>query len=366
MDRLVASGGYVDHSQAIAAAIQNLGAIHSAMQEGSSLVIERGALEELASSATPVEPPAPAIASSQPIARSKLPPIPALFRRRERTALPEQFAPVAIERAPAGGIAPIDTWIFGQYNRLLPAKVTCRALINLIADGEDRQPLHLLAKSIANEAAKVGQGLAALDEMRHLGRDDATAVAFPCHPSEFKSIQRFANQFVASANKEGELSGLPVSLKLVARHPAYAEGIFLTKAGWDFGMMENPLLDHSSTSNTRKFSDDEIAFLLNHICTSVPVEAAAFKTILTEVDQGILTPDDLDEALTKLPGHSKKMLAQYVSTQRSGAICRMADLDLISRLRTGTRVSYMFNSRGKDFLRSTHLDAAAATKTVRT
>lgn len=369
LDQLVASGDYADHSQAIAAAIQNLTVIHSELGGGASIVIERDNLAVSSEASGLVSPPASQ--SDAVIAAHATPPnraknastVPALFHVQRETPQPSQFA--ALQKSSSGKAGTVDAWMFGQFNRLLPAKVTCRALVGIIANGEDRQPLEKLAKSIANEAAKLGQYLAALDEKRHLGRDEAMAIAFPKHPSEFKSVQRFANQFVASANKEGELSGLGVSLKLIGRHPSYAEGISLTEAGWQFGMMENPLLDGIPASNFQKFGDDEISFLLDYIVASVPAEASAYRTILAEVSRGALTPDDLDAALMSLPGHSKKTLRQYVSTQRSGAICRMADLDLIGRSRTGTRVSYVLTPRGKDFLRSAKLDAADERKSAR-
>jgi hypothetical protein len=355
LDQLVSSGDYADHSQVIAAAIQNLTVIHAELRGGASIVIEGDASrkgETVSASRVLRSSPAQSLSS-----------VPALFHLHPEFSPPPQF--VTSQKSASVKVATVDTWLFGQYNRLLPAKVTCRALANMIASGDDRQPLERLAKSIANEAAKLGQHLGALDERRHLGRDEAMAIAFPKHPSEFKSVQRFANQFVATANKDGELSGLAVSLKLIGRHPSYSEGISLTEAGWKFGMMENPVLDGIAPSDARRFSDDEVSFLLDHIVVSVPAEALAYKTILTEVARGALTPDQLDAALSKLPGHPKKILPQYISTQRSGAICRMADLGLIGRSRSGTRVSYVLMPRGEDFLRWPRIDALRAAKSTR-
>lgn len=373
LDRLVATGHYEDHGEAIIAAIQNLAVIHSELKERGSLVIDRdrgiAAAEERDTSVTPQQAATPALSKTPtenlPAMRPASPAIPALFHRHADITPPTHFANLEVERLPAGKTAAVDAWMFGQYNRLLPAKVTCRALINMVGDGSERQPLEKVTTAIANDAAKLGHYLSGLDAKRNLGRDDAMAVAFPKNSAEFKSIQRFANQFVASANKEGELSGLAVSLNLIGRNPDYPEGIALTEAGWNFGMIENPLLDRASSGN-EKFSVDEISFLLDHIVASVPVEAYAYQVILNEVMRNILTPDALDEALAKLPGHSKKTLAQFVSTQRSGAICRMADLDLIARNRSGTRVSYVVTPRGKDFLRSAKLNALDAAKSART
>jgi hypothetical protein len=366
LDQLVASGDYGDHSQAIAAAIQNLTIIHSELGGAASLVIERAApalSSETDGLVSPSTSQSNAVTGGRTSRARNLSSVPPLFQLPAEISQPPQFA--TSQKSSSGKVGTVDEWMFGQFNRLLPAKVTCRALVSMIAKGEDRQPLEKLSKSIANEAAKLGQYLAALDEKRHLGRDDAIAIAFPKHPSEFKSVQRFANQFVASANKEGEFSGLGVSLKLIGRHPSNAESISLTEAGWQFGLMENPLLDGTPASNFQKFTDEEISFLLDYIAVSVPAEASAYRTILIEVARGALTPDDLDAALMNLPGHSKKTRRQYVSTQRSGAICRMADLDLIGRSRTGTRVSYVLTPRGKDFLRSAKPGAADKRKSAR-
>jgi hypothetical protein len=379
LDQLVATGHYHDHSEAISAAIQNLSVIHSEMKDARSIVIDRGSMpmsvdgepkpgNEISSAAEP----SPVVSGvtqrleSSAATRQAVgsPGIPALFHRQADVSMPTQFASVAAEQLSADQNIPIENWMFGQFNRLLPAKVTCRALANITADGGERQPLEKLATEIANEAAKFGKYLSALDQKRHLGRDDAMTVAFPKHPSEFKSIQRFANQFVGSTNREGQLLGLPASLKLIGTHPEFPQSIMLTEAGWKFGMLTNPILDGNAAAKIEKFGDEEITFLLDHIVALVPIEAFAYQTILSEVARGALTPDDLDAVLSKLSAQHKKG-DPFVSTQRSGAISRMADLDLIGRSRTATRVSYVTTPRGDKFLRSQKLASLEGAKSSR-
>ena len=349
LDRLVATGHYHDHSDVISAAIQNLVVIHSELKDGRSIVIDRGVVAPTSD--------APTTKSQPSVLRSAVEAgIPPMFQRGPEISKPEQFAGFKPESPLTAKSSSVEHWMFGQYNRLLPAKATCRALANISAEGGDRRSLEKIAMDIANEAAKLGSYLSAFDEKRNFGRDDAIAVAFPksTAASEFKSVQRFANQFVGSANKEGQLLGLPVALKLIGRNPDFPDSVGLTEAGWQFGMMPNPILDALSPRNTEKFSDEEISFLLGHILTSVPVEAFAYRAILNEITCGVLTPDDLDAALSKLSGAQKKMEKSFVSTQRSGAICRMADLGLVGRSRSGTRVSYVLPPRGKEFLRQTN------------
>ena len=358
LDRLVASGHYPDHSAAITSAIDNLAVIHSELKGATSIVIDREAAASVGEMGKPsLERDIPTPSTTTPVMNDLTSRtivgsgIPALLQYRQESAVPNRpFAKVDADRAPTSKSLSVDNWMFGQFNRLLPAKVTCRALATILAQDGDRQPLDKVAFDIANDAAKFGSYLTQLDERRNLGRDDAMAIAFPkgTAPSEHKSIQRFASQFVGATNKEGELSGLPYSLKLIGPHPEFKQGIALTEAGWNFSALSNPVLDGVAAPSTLKFSDEEINFLTQHVLHNVPVEALAYRTILNAVAEGVLTPDDLDVALAKLSG-AKKVEKSFVSTQRSGAICRMADLDLIGRSRTGTRVSYVISPRGEEY-----------------
>src|SRR5260221_13505275 len=107
LDRLVATGHYHDHSEAIAAAVQNLVVIHSELKDSGSIVIDRGrlaqqqetqvALSQGSSTTIEPDPVAPSATRSnenpsptrQPSGQSS---IPALFQRRADVVKPAQFA----------------------------------------------------------------------------------------------------------------------------------------------------------------------------------------------------------------------------------------------------------------------------------
>lgn len=348
LDGLVATGQYPDHSAVLAAAISNLSVIHSEMKGGAALVFGSlaTAMEELPHNARTTErmPSADVSESRRPIAN-------ALLQHRANLQRPASLSQVTTEIRSARKWLPLNEWFFGQFNRLLPVKVTCRVLVNMTADGRDQFPLEETAIEIANEAAQVGRYLVALDDKRNLSRDDALAVAFP-DAGQIKSIQRFANQFVGSRNKEGQLLGLPASLKLVTSDTANPDRIRLTDAGWTFGQLSNPLLDRATERSAEKFTDEEVVFLVDHIRNNVPVEAIAYKIVLSQVVRGATTPDGLDTALEALLDQSKEFGRPFVSTQRSGVISRMADLGLIARSRAATRVTYVLLPRGEEFLAS--------------
>jgi hypothetical protein len=352
LDGLVATGDYPDHSAVLVAAVANLSVLHSEMTGGSVLVIGGDPTsspigdvsfpgEQKVAAAT-ASPAAPASRKSDMHARFQLPTV---------IQKPTAFASVKAETMPAKKTMPLNEWLFGQFNRLLPAKVTCRALVNIAAQGGDLLNLEETAIEIANAAAQFGRHLAALDQQQNLGRDDALAVAFP-DVAQIKSIQRFANQFVGSMNKEDQLLGLPAALKLIGTDPGRVDRIVLTEAGWTFGSMRNPLLDGIPARSVERFTEAEVFFLVDHIRANVPAEAIAYRTVLLQIARGVVTPDSLDDALAALPGQPREFGRPFVSTQRSGVICRMADLGLIARSRTATRVTYVLLPRGEEFLAS--------------
>src|SRR5262249_61070129 len=74
---------------------------------------------------------------------------------------------------------PISRWIFGQYNRLLPAKVSLRALAGMVGQTGDAVPPAEAAARIPEAAPRFGAYLCSLDERFGSHRDDALATAFP-------------------------------------------------------------------------------------------------------------------------------------------------------------------------------------------
>ena len=115
-----------------------------------------------------------------------------------------------------GQDVPVDRWILGQHNKLLPVKATCRALANLMLRDKasrDGLPLQKAGSEVASDAAILGGFLQFLDEKFEAHRDEALAFAFPSTgaTNEDKSRLRYANQFVASFSKQGTLTGLPLN-----------------------------------------------------------------------------------------------------------------------------------------------------------
>ncbi len=248
----------------------------------------------------------------------------------------------------------LDQWLFGQYNRLLPAKASCRALAHMLGDKPGGVSISEAASHISEEAIKLGDFFANHDNKIELERDEKLSTAFP---SSFtnnveKARARYEKQFVGSVNKAGVVSSLIISLKLANQTSEKTPKILLTKKGWEFALLPNPALEGPFSKRPDKLSREEIELLLSHIRENVPVEYFAYTTLLSIIRRGSDTPEAIDKALQDfLPNQSPNDLSQgYISSQRSGALSRMADLGLIFRKRDGVRVTYMVQEQGLRFL----------------
>jgi len=280
--------------------------------------------------------------------------VPGIFARPAAEMQPGGFAHPPDDVFAGAESVPLERWLFGQYNKLLPAKATCRALLNLLADTPDGLAVGAAGTTIAEAAAHLGDVLSRHDERHNLCRRDALAVGFPSSgPKGDKGRLRYASQFVAAVNAHGQLSGLPFGLKLLNVAGSGGTKLLLTEMGIRFACMENPVLDGSQSSSPQKFTSKETDFLLQHISSSVPVEDFAYRTVLSVVLEGANTPSHADDALRAFisPEARERVTKAFLSTQRSGAVSRMVDLDLLWREHAGTRVCYVPTERGAQYVR---------------
>jgi hypothetical protein len=386
LDRLVATGSYRDYGEAIAAAVRNQVLMEREVAAKGPIVIsgvsllphppvaepqleepQPGKLAPLAKNARKAAPPRKADLVAKDSdngatlmfqikeARGELAHVPALFQRDGLPAKPPKgLADLPFDMWPPGHAVPLDRWVLGQHNRLLPAKVNSRALVRLFAEIQTGLPITPTAERLAAEAAVFGDYLAAIDEAKKIPRDDSLSTAFPTTGEDAdKGRDRYANQFVFYLNGRGELSGLMVDLKLINVVTHKKERFIVpTHIAWEFASLPNPVIDCQVDGTPEKFSPDEREFLVGHIATSVPVEAFAFKAILEAIQKGNNTPEKIDAALKAHVAEDRveKLSQSFLASQRSGAVSRMSDLGLVERQRDGVRVYYAPTEQGRIFL----------------
>ena len=276
--------------------------------------------------------------------------------RRDRITERQPFA--LPEASPdlfrANDNVPVDRWLFGQYNRLLPAKVSIRALCVIASEGgRDLLKLDSASARIAETAAVFGEHLRELDARFSSHRDDALSTAFPETGADGqKGRVRYQNHFVGHTVK-GEQGGLLVELKLASIQVMKNKPCIIpTKAGWDFALLENPILDGVASDAPDRFSDAECTFLLEHIRDCVPAERFAYSVILGMIARGVCSPEGMTTQLFALlsPGRDASEAKEFVNTQRSGALGRMTDLGLIAHERNGRNVNRTITPKGRRFL----------------
>lgn len=367
LDELMASEEYRDYGELLAAAVSNLQAIHSELGSGGVLVIADNAQRvdqpisarrhrrKRGSARTESAPQPPPVRGSAPDEPRRGKMIPEFFMLRGKTADSGSPARLPSDVWALGEVVPLDRWTFGQYNRLLPVKATCRGLVSLLLDSPKGVSIRKAPTLLAKAATELGDYLAYVDELQGHSRDMALATAFPTSgESVAKSQARYANQFVAAVNKKGQLSGLPVDLKLLNWANGGTERLQLTQAGWNFALLESPVLDRKkeSKSTIPRLGEDEARFLLRHIAEHVPAEDFAYRSILRAVLDGANTPDALDAALRSYaPRREERELSDsFLASQRSGAVSRMSDLGLLERQRSGLRVAYVATQVGELYL----------------
>ncbi len=109
---------------------------------------------------------------------------------------------------------PVEKWIFGQQNRVLPAKINARLFIMLIAERGSEVELFEAANEISTRATHVFEFLNSLDKRFGHGKDDLLSTGFP-EPGSEKAISRYANHFAAYESTQGNLTGMLIQWKLV-------------------------------------------------------------------------------------------------------------------------------------------------------
>jgi hypothetical protein len=253
----------------------------------------------------------------------------------------------------ADQIVPVERWLFGQYNRLLPAKVSARALASIATEGKEAVMLEVAAPRIAEAASAFGEYLRSVDRRFGSHRDEALGIAFPEGGTEGeKGRLRYQSHFVGHVVK-GEQGGLLVGLKLaVIQVHRNRPHVIPTHAGWEFARLPNPLLDEPVSEMPSRLGTEEISFLIRHITEHVPTELFAYRIMLALIAEGLNTPESVNQGLARYlaPGKSLEEEVDFVSTQRGGVLGRMGDLGLVSRERQGTRIVYHLTTRGEEIL----------------
>jgi Arc/MetJ-type ribon-helix-helix transcriptional regulator len=359
MDNLIQSGKYKDYSEIITVAINNLSVIETEISEKNSLIINGENKIINQEIFKPVEENnISKYNNSENVQNVKLDikniEVPIIFRLEGLDKKKPIIAAPPNDFWATGQEVPLDRWLLGHYNKLLPSKASIRAIAHLVINKKNGIVFEEAREQISKVIMELAKYLAFIDKNNNTSRDDALATAFPAEDKNLdKSITRYLNHFVANINKNGQLTGLLIDYKLINYSSGKNPKLMLTETGWKFSKLENQILDKEAALPIKKFTDEEKTFLTNHIKQNIPAEDFAFRIILEAITNNKNSPEKIDEYLTKYIGKQRSidLSKSFLSSQRSGAMSRMVDLGLIFRIRDGVRVNYKVTDFGKQYIK---------------
>lgn len=239
-------------------------------------------------------------------------------------------------------------WLWGQINRIFPIKVAVRLLGNENARLNSAVEFNAFKNSASLKARELGKYLEKVEKETDHSRDDKLSTGLPIGSTKEKSMDRYASQFIGYVKSDGSLSGALFELCLAEYITKGDIGyIQLTSQGAEFAYLRNPVLDQNLFESS--LLGAEVDWFLSHISSFVPGETSLFRVVLSLICEGVNQRSDLNDKIAeyvKDSGWSPGM----VSTQRSGAISRLYELNLINKSRKGLEVRYGITSKGEQFL----------------
>ena len=150
-----------------------------------------------------------------------------------------------------------------------------------------------------------------------------------------KQNERFMSQFVGSVRSPGQ--GLPFELGFLD----FDDGeVRLTELGFQFTVMENPIIDSKDITDKSTFSIQERGMIVRAIQRNVPSEYALMGELVKLIKEGRNTPKQIEEYLIENYDKSET----EASLQRTGIFARMQELGMVERVKEGRTVHYMIMS----------------------
>lgn len=239
-----------------------------------------------------------------------------------------------------------DMWIWGQINKILPLKFNIRYLFNLLKDGKESIGLEEFYRKASELGRDFGNAMLRVDEQQDRKRDERFSIGFPIGEEKSKSFSRFCSQFIGFKRADEVLVGALFVLKF-ANLKVDNKRLYLgiTKSGLQFAKIRNPIFDENIFE--KNLSEEEISFYLNHIIQKVPGEARTFYLILDLISKQVREGYDLTNKIRDTVPSS--WTDEFINTQRIGAISRLYELGLITKVKSGKFVAFDISEKGKEY-----------------
>ena len=246
--------------------------------------------------------------------------------------------------------------IWGQVNRLAPAKLVLRMLLNNLASSDERSAdLKRFSAETAERATEFRLFTKKRDKTSRI-RGTELHVSFPKKTPS--SQQRFLNYYVGKASLQKWTGSILTGLSL-AKIEETNEGaivIGLTEHGLKFAMLHSPLIDDfflDGKQITSSFSNEEISFLIEHIKSTRPGEYDFLAFTLASVKRGTNTPTKLKDKIyefLKSKDLGFQVSEKVANTMLVGAIGRLVEMGLLKIEKDAQKSKYLVSEKGEKLI----------------
>ena len=238
--------------------------------------------------------------------------------------------------------------LWALYNRIFPVKVALRVLANLQKSNATDQgyiDLFAVTDAAADVARKLSLLLSKVDKKSHRIHGEKLSTGLPGAGN--RASERFKSSFVGTINSKGHIEGAPAVLRFVniRRDGGGRPQIGITESGFEFALLENPILDKTDYSHT--FYDEEIAFYIRHVSEKLQKEYQLSFNMLQAIKNGNTTPDGLTKTVLEASLDLSNKEAQAI---RSSAVSRLSELGMLTRRRNGLNVTYSLSANARTLL----------------
>lgn len=234
----------------------------------------------------------------------------------------------------------------GFWNKFFPVKITVRILSNLVNNQTEYVLLDTLQEIASTEARKIGLSLVRSEKGSGRKRGDRLFTGLPVNKNIERTKNRFKSHFVGEL-RTNYLDGMPGTLGLlnIEKHDNGRDYVSLTPTGLEFSNFKNPYLDNNDKNSV--LSKSEKDFLLKIVEKNLVEEYKEIKYLLRLIRDGKNTTGTLFTAIKKTKPESSE---NKITTNLSGQLNRLTDLDLVHRSYDGLNYIYIITDKGKELI----------------
>ena len=240
--------------------------------------------------------------------------------------------------------------MWGLINRLVPAKVVLRMLVNALAQSKTQWlDFRQFSDEVVTISYQIRNQTEKFERRSDVVRGQSLKIGFPM--KDRKSQQRFVDLFIGKLRGENQLGGLLGDLELIALRRSQQGSmnntiIGITESGLQWANMDSPFIDDFISSQKpiqRPLSYEETHFLLSRIKETKPGDYEFLKYIYKLVREGVNTPDKLTDH-TAMYLESLKLNPALFNTFQTGGIARLVEMRIIQLDKNGIHTRYAVTS----------------------